>query len=205
MYNPSTMDYFKHPDRQGETTDIQDVCKTVYDNIYNSNDRKESKRLKHYSNFESHPFLKILIEHFNSPKTIEGEQTKCNLVFADYLCKIAKIARRHILLKFVTYVTLFRECLNLSYNNKNTKDDSNKENSVVKDISETINDQLDYSELNNAEDAPDVSNEFVTDFLESDPNFFDLDKEEIIEITQNFCSWLYDNNYTCSKLSLINN
>ena len=30
-------------------------------------------------------------------------------------------------------------------------------------------------------------------------------KEEAIDLTQNLCQWLYDNNFTCSKLSLINN
>ena len=62
-----------------------------------------------------------------------------------------------------------------------------------------------YTQDNNAEDAPDISNEFVTEFLETDPSFFDFQKDEVIEITQNFCQWLYDNNFTCSKLSLISN
>lgn len=63
---------------------------------------------------------------------------------------------------------------------------------------------IEYTEENNAEDAPDISNEFVTEYLESDTNMFGFNKEDVIEITQNFCQWLYDNNFTCSKLSLIN-
>ena len=29
--------------------------------------------------------------------------------------------------------------------------------------------------------------------------------DESIDLTQNLCYWMYENNFTCSKLSLINN
>ena len=82
---------------------------------------------------------------------------------------------------------MFRECLNQQYYDKVKGEDKF------------------YSETFNAEDAPDISNEFVTEFLDCDNNVFDISKDEAIDITQNFCQWLYDNNYTCSKLSLITN
>ena len=125
MYNSSTMDYFKHPDRIGETTDFVDVLKVVFENIYNNEDRKKLPNLKHYSSIENHPFFQIVIEQYNSPKVLEGEQSKCNIVFADYLCKLSKLTRRHVLLKFVTYVTLFRECLNYFNLNKKNGDKTN--------------------------------------------------------------------------------
>ncbi len=100
----------------------------------------------------------------------------------------------------MTYVVLFRECLNFINNNKDGKQDSS--NGKIKEENSSYT--TEYTEENNAEDAPDISNEFVTDFLESDPFFFNFEREEIIDITQNFCAWLYDNNFTCSKLSLIN-
>ena len=33
---------------------------------------------------------------------------------------------------------------------------------------------------------------------------FGFTKDESIDLTQNLCYWMYDNNFTCSKLSLIN-
>ena len=88
-------------------------------------------------------------------------------------------------IKILKFVTLFRECLNILYNDK------------VKTTGGL------YSEEFSAEDAPDISNDFVTEFLDTDSNSFEFSKDEAIEITQNFCQWMYDNNYTCSKLSLI--
>ena len=60
-----------------------------------------------------------------------------------------------------------------------------------------------YSEVSNSEDAPEISNEFVTEFMD-DENEFNISKEEVIDLTQNLCQYMYDNNFTCSKLSLIN-
>jgi len=128
------------------------------------------------------------LEQFDTPKVLEGESSKCNEVFADYISRIAKVTKKEVLVKFITFVTLFRECLN-SMNKKDSNGCSVEE----------------YTQDNNAEDAPDISNEFVTEFLETDASFFDFQKDEVIEITQNFCQWLYDNNFTCSKLSLISN
>ena len=58
-----------------------------------------------------------------------------------------------------------------------------------------------YSADCSSEDAPDVANEFIIDFLDTDEKLFGFDRDEAIELTQNMCSWMYDNNYSCSKLS----
>lgn len=145
---------------------------------------KPLDKLKQYNNYESHEFLDKVRQHFMSPCQIDPDKVKCSEVFADYILKVSDVANPETLEKIVIFVTLFRECLN--FNNK-------KEG------------EPEYTENNNAEDAPDISNDFVTDYLESDQNFFGFQKDEVIEITQNFCQWLYDNNYTCSKLSLISN
>ena len=64
---------------------------------------------------------------------------------------------------------------------------------------------IDFSEEFTCEDAPDISNEFILEFLQTDQMIMGYSKEEAIDLTQNLCQWLYDNNFTCSKLSLINN
>ena len=56
------------------------------------------------------------------------------------------------------------------------------------------------------ENLPNLCNEFYAEFMEPN-NFFDLtenEKDEIIEIIQHFCLWLFKNDYTKSKLSLAN-
>ena len=183
MYNPGTFDYFKHPDRVGETVNMAEVLKNVFEIIYNYKGLVLSGKLKNYKDFEQHEFFHKINEIFFNPYQLDPEKAKCSEVFAEYICKVAKVCCPKYLEKILIFVTLFRECLN----SMNKKENSNNE----------------YTEEYNAEDAPDVSNEFVTEYLEADIDKLDYQKEEVIEITQNFCQWLYDNNFTCSKLSLI--
>jgi hypothetical protein len=86
------------------------------------------------------------------------------------------------------FIILFRECYDIS-KNKNV----NEENR------EQVTNKL------TPEGLPDLCNEFYGDFLE--PNhFFGIndqnDQNEIIDIIQHFCIWLFKNDYTKSKLSL---
>jgi hypothetical protein len=66
------------------------------------------------------------------------------------------------------------------------------------------NQQTTFCQLNNCEFAPEVCNEFVTVYLE-DPgrNKGKVQKQEIIDLTQHLCHWLFTNKLTCSRLSMI--
>jgi hypothetical protein len=189
LYNPSTMDYFKHPDRMGEIDSVLDAIQYVFNDLYSNSpnviERNKNKKMKSYENWTTHPFFVRVFEHFRNPTTMDGENSKCDEVFAEYLLKVSKLSRNEVFRKILKFVSLFRECLN-GINSGKAKEEGK-----------------DYSESYNAEDAPDISNEFVTEFLETENNVFDLNKEEAIDMTQNFCQWMYDNNYTCSKLSLV--
>jgi len=158
---------------------------TAFDKIYKNPKFSKNDKIKLYLSFDQHSFFQKIIENFEDPKSLDPEKSKCSEVFAEYICTVARVSKPDFLEKIVIFVTLFIECLNSSHKSTCTESE--------------------YTEINNAEDAPDISNEFVTEFLESDENYFNLNKEEIIDITQNFCQWLYDNNFTCSKLSLITN
>ena len=85
---------------------------------------------------------------------------------------------------------LFRECYDIS-KTQELKDEEKK----------PVTDYL------SPEGLPDLCNEFYGEFMEPN-NFFDLneanEKNEIIEIIQHFCIWLFKNEYTKSKLSLAN-
>jgi len=185
MFNPCNFDYFKSPERIGEIKEVHDLGKVLiraYNKIYN--EKKMSEKLKTYTNFEQHAFFQKIISNFINPIQLDAEKAKCSDVFSEYVCKVARVTNENFLEKIVIFVNLFRECLN-SLNKKEN--------------------QSEYTEENNAEDAPDISNEFVTEYLDTDIDYFGFQKDEVIDITQNFCQWLYDNNFTCSKLSLISN
>ena len=88
-------------------------------------------------------------------------------------------------MRLIQFVTLFREYLNIRYKNEDEKE---------------------FTAVTNAENVPDTSNEFINEFLDPDNgNDFDYPKEEIIDLTMNLCQWMYDNNFTCSKLTLLTN
>ena len=81
-------------------------------------------------------------------------------------------------------------------NNNNNNNNGNNANSKS-------NDEATATTL--PETLPELCNEFYTDFMESNQFFginSDDEKNEIIEIIQHFCIWLFKNDYTKSKLSL---
>ena len=88
--------------------------------------------------------------------------------------------------KLIIFVTLFREHINIINQDKVEKD-------------------KEFSQIKEAEDVPESSNEFITDFLFPDDQDFDfgLSKDEAIDLTRNLCNWMYTNNFTCSKLFLL--
>jgi len=184
LYNPSNFDFFKHPDRIGETTNLYECMEAVFRDVY-QNHEKNFEKFKKYNSRKEHNFYNKVIELSQSPRPLDGENSKCDEVFAEYVVKVSKVCGRDFFVKVLKFVTIFRECLNILNRGK------------------TVGSE-DYSEVNTAEDAPDISNDFVTDFLEKYPDLFDFTKEDAIDMTQNFCQWMYDNNYTCSRLSLIN-
>ena len=117
-------------------------------------------------------------------------ERSCDEVFYEYLSIFKDKANDKYLTLIMKFIILFRECYDIS-KNKNV----NEENR------EQVTNKL------TPEGLPDLCNEFYADFLE--PNhFFGIneqnDQNEIIDIIQHFCIWLFKNDYTKSKLSLAN-
>ena len=130
--------------------------------------------MKFYTSIELHPFLnKFKNDDHDINKKMVGENEYTDNVLMNYLNKMSQFCNS----------TYFTKLIN-----------ENK-NGIPKE----------YTETNNAEDVPDSSNEFITEFLdpETREEDFGFSKEESIDLTQNLCYWMYDNNFTCSKLSLI--
>ena len=70
-----------------------------------------------------------------------------------------------------------------------------------------MEDNKEFTQEREAEDVPESSNEFITDFLfpNDQENEFSLTFSEAIDLTRNICNWMYLNNFTCSKLFLLDN
>ena len=168
---------------------MEEVFAYIYGESETLRERNRTKNISYYENSSRHPFFQKIYEFKNNPnrQQLDGESAKSDEVFAEYVLKMSNYCNPCYFVKVLKFVTLFRECANIL----------NKEK--IKGEGKT------YTEMSSAEDIPDISNEFITEFLDPDGNVFDINKEEAIDLTQNFCHWLYENNFTCSKLSLISN
>jgi len=183
------MEYFKSADKFGETTNIEKCLMEVYQELTaNESNFKLTEKTRNCKDYSQHPFIRGIIENLANTPNLDGELSKCDEVFSEYIVKVSKIVNEDCFSKVFKFVFLFRECLNDIHSDK------------TKETPEEY-----YTEVRNAEDAPDISNDFVTDYLDTDNEKYGFSKEDAIDLTQNFCQWMYDNNFTCSKLSLINN
>jgi hypothetical protein len=156
---------------------------------------------------------------FGRQEDLAGNKTKkCDEAFAAYLDSVARETNKMAYKNVLKFVFLFRECLNrFGYPTLAAKAgpgviiplppsclSSPSPAPVPPSPSAAQTDPFveEYCLVNTAEQAPELSNEFVTVYLEERSQSFD--KFSAIDLTQNFCSWLFNHGYTCSKLSLIN-
>ena len=120
----------------------------------------------------------------------EKKEKNCNEVFYEYLNTFKNNVNEKYFTLMLKFVILFRECYDKSKNKEISGDGTKKVGNL------------------NPEGLPDLCNEFYGDFLEPN-NFFGIEdqdqKDEIIELIQHFCIWLFRNEYTKSKLSLATN
>ena len=197
-YNPLDASYFLKDNRRG-TTNFEDFEKSIIDAFHilysrNNFDRNLNKDMKNYNNIQEHPFLgKFLLDKHDVNIKINDEKEISDKVFMDYLNKMSLHVNPNYFTTLIIFVTLFREFVNITeLKKKNIKE-------------KNFNNDVEYTSVNSAEDVPDLSNEFINDFLETDKKLFDFNKEDSIDLTQNFCHWMYENNFTSSKLTLISN
>ena len=193
-YNPINSTYFLKDERTGTTspqTEINDCIDKAFQELYDPEKRKriDGRGIKFYFNVDEHPFLNKFKKDAHDINKSGDEHQIADLVFIEYLNKMSAYCNPNYYTRLIEFVTLFREHSNQINVSKLKEDELNNI----------------YTECRDAEDVPDSSNEFITDFInpEEKNDDFGFNKEECIDLTQNLCFWMYENNYTCSKLSLI--
>lgn len=165
-----------------------------YRNFFESIDRKKGEEEEYdfektmTENFDN-LFLKykgVIFKGISSPdefqlNNISSSIDSCDYAFRKYLSYVSERVKKDYFDFVYKYIVLFRESINIK-----------KEKEGL----------IEYTSKNSAEIVPDCCNDFVGDFLEVNDNF-NLDLNELIEIIQHSCQWLWENGYTTSKLSLI--
>src|SRR5690606_23523606 len=133
---------------------------------------------REYQTMYDNPFLKKINDNI-SLESNENKGKNCDEVFFEYLKDISTKCNKSYFTFAFKFVVLFRECINKF---KINDIDKNK----------------DYTEIYNSDQVPDLCNEFITEFMEGADYFglnSDDNKNELIEIIQHFCFWMFDNGY----------
>ena len=122
-------------------------------------------------------------------------------IFALYLYRMSNRINKNYYRIVLAYVIFFRECLNEYGWGKKIESEGIKLESNL-ELKQDIERKL-FCSVNNAEHAPEICNEFVTVYMEYKKNIFDIPKHDQIDLTINLCHWLFECQFTCSKLTMI--
>ena len=135
----------------------------------------------------------------------------CEQIFTLYLREFSSLVNETYYKKLMTFVLLFRDCLNI-YGWQKRAENEVKEYYGQFDYDRKLKEKLEsfdqmkvlneYTAVNNGEFAPEIANEFVTVFYDETINGH-LTRPEVIDLTQHLCSWLFAQKLTCSKLSMV--
>ena len=169
---------------EGTTLNISNLVQEVFNSLYKG--QYKDKLFSHPENIQENSILNNLLTGAQLTDKEKNKRT-CDEVFYEYLYTFKDKSNEKYFNLLMKFVILFRECYDIS---KNKENDGKKE---------AVTDKL------TPEGLPDLCNEFYGEFMEPN-NFFGIDdqddRNEIIEIIQHFCIWLFKNEYTKSKLSL---
>ena len=171
---------------EGKEIDINSLVQEVFQSIYKA--KTSEKLFSKPNNYQENTILNNLVLQSPLVNRPNNEKT-CDEAFYEYLFTFKSKTNQKFFTLMTKFILLFRECYDVSKNKEIKKEERKAVTNSIK-----------------PEELPDLCNEFYMEFME--PNgFFGMneDKNEIIEIIQHFCIWLYKNGFTKSKLSLADN
>lgn len=171
--------------RDGKNVNIDSASNEAFKFLYESYYR--NRLFCKVKKLEENYILNNLISKVPASWKPKNEKN-CDEIFYEYLNTFKDQTNHQYFLLLLKFVLLFRECFNIIKNK-----DVSKENKKI-----VTNSLL-------PEELPDICNEFFADFLEPNDYFGIRDeneRNEIVEIVQHFCVWLFKSEYTKSKLSL---
>jgi len=171
---------------------------------------------KYNNNLNNYSFFnKILLYNNNNINNINNNinnNKTCDIIFIEYLFYIKNFYNEKFFKLILKIIILFRECINkyknIEIENKNFLFNNNNINYI------NNNNKIEFTEIYDGEQIPEICNEFLTEFLPNYDEYFGINNfnnqnnenyHKIKMLIQNFCYWLYNNNYTSSKLINNNN
>lgn len=164
--------------------DIESIDKYSFYNLIVENWEKEENKL-----FPPEEKFCYTAQTQKNEAPIKTDSYNIDQLFFLYFKKFAKKACDDYLWFMTKFLVLFRECIN------------SKRKILIRQENISENRTL-YTQIYNAETVPEICNDFFLEFLPPYENF-GLDENELIKLIQHLCYWLYDNNYTKSQLTLL--
>jgi hypothetical protein len=177
-----------------EVLNISKIVKYIFEKLFLNKEYNLSK----LKTLEEHPILHSIL---NPIKNKKDKKKTCDEIFISYINLLTEKSNNNYILFSLTVILLLRECIN-KYRNIELED-------KLEITGEKNNVKLaNFTEVCEGEQIPEILNEFITEFLPSF-KFFGLNFlnnfSEIKSLIQHFCFWLYENNYTSSKLIINKN
>ena len=188
MKYPCFFDQAKRKAEEGKKLDddMPNLVQKIFDDLYKG--EFKDKLFSCPKSVEEEPILNCLLTKTEFDEKIPKTERQCNMVFYEYLKSFKDFINDKYFILITKFVLLFRECFDLTKNKDKTQEERAQ---LVGTLT--------------PEGLPDLCNEFYGEFLTNN-EFFGIDeqddRDEIIELIQHFCIWLYKNDYTKSKLSL---
>ena len=149
-----------------------------------------------------------LIKQINSMKLIKSnhipipkKEENCNIdkILNIYLLLLVEVSVDPTFIEnVIKFIVLLREHLNLcGWEHKKYLFDYG--------MCEAFHPIGDFCEKNNAEEVPELLNDFIEVFLDLEPeNHFGIDKSSLADLTENFSNWMFLNDLTNFKIFSLN-
>lgn len=206
-YNNFFNDVKRKPNTFDQTSNSQSVStEIIKDFLVKIFNQCKNDLFKDIENIEKYSFYELFIQNWekenpfpnqesfsattkNGEPSIKSPSYNLDELFFLYLKEFSTKTNKEYFWFMIKFVVLFRECIN------------NLRNLLVKQEDKTEKKQL-YTQIYNAETVPEICNDFFVEFMEP-YNFFGLYKEELIELIQHFCYWLFSKKYAQSHLTLL--
>jgi hypothetical protein len=125
----------------------------------------------------------------------------CEELIAIYLRECSTMVNEGYYSTIMQFILMFRDCLNM-YGWQKRAENECKEFYGQFDYEKKMREKLEhfqswshgceFTEINNAEFAPEICNEYVTVYMETPGNNQGkIQISEVIDLTQHFCHWLF--------------
>lgn len=164
--------------------DVSNIEKNVFYELIKENWEKKLEQI----NLENKSYYSMIN---CTPNVTIVNKPPIDVIFFQYLKQISNVIEKSYSIFILKFIIILRQYIN-----------KEKKNSININIVNEKEKKCDYTQIYDASVVPDFFNDFLVNFMEK-RDYFNLNKDEVINFTQYFCFWMFKQGYTESHLSKI--